>query len=124
MRWHRKLSVRRKITYLIMINTFAALCVASIAFAEYGVHRFRQMQMQDLNALATVMGTNSTAALAFKDQGSAEEGLQALAAKPHILAAGIYGPERQALAVYPRDTSKGTYSPPPLENESSRLTSD
>jgi len=124
MQWHRKLSVRRKITYLIMINTFAALCVASIAFAEYGVHRFRQMQMQDLNALANVMGTNSTAALAFKDQGSAEEVLQALAAKPHILAAAIYGPEGKTFAVYQRDTSKGAYSPPPVENESNRVTSD
>ncbi len=107
-----------------MINTFAALCVASIAFAEYGVHRFRQMQMQDLNALANVMGTNSTAALAFKDQGSAEEVLQALAAKPHILAAAIYGPEGKTFAVYQRDTSKGAYSPPPVENESNRVTSD
>jgi len=124
MQWHRKLSVRRKITYLIMINTFAALCVASIAFAEYGVHRFRQMQMQDLNALANVMGTNSTAALAFKDQASAEEVLQALTAKPHILAAAIYGPEGKTFAVYQRDKSKGAFSPPPVENESSRLTSD
>jgi hypothetical protein len=45
MQWVGKLSLRHKITYVIMINTFAALCVASIAFAEYGVYRFKQMQM-------------------------------------------------------------------------------
>jgi PAS domain S-box-containing protein len=123
MQWHRKLSVRRKITYLITIITFAALCVASIAFAEYGVYRFKQMQMQDLNALANVMGTNSTAALAFKDQRSAGEVLQALAAKPHILAAAIYDPDGKTFAVYQRGASTKAYSPPPVENESSRFMS-
>jgi len=124
MRWSRKLSLRRKITYVIMLNTFAALCVASIAFAEYGVYRFKKLQMQDLNALANVMGTNSTAALAFKDQKSATDVLQALSAKPHILAATIYGPDGQPFAVYHREASKETYNPPPVENESSRFTAD
>jgi two-component system sensor histidine kinase/response regulator len=124
MLWFRKLSLRRKITYVIMINTFAALCVASIAFAEYGVYRFKQMQMQDLNALANVMGTNSTAALAFRDQNSARDVLQGLAAKPHILAAAIYDPDGKPFAVYQRGPSKDVYTPPPVENETSRFTSN
>ena len=124
MRWPHKLSLRRKITYVIMINTFVALCVASIAFAEYGVYRFKQMQTQDLNALANVVATNSTAALAFKDQKSARDVLQALAAKPHILAAVIYDPDGGTFAVYQRGAPKEVYSPPPVENESSRFTSD
>src|SRR5258705_425912 len=86
MQWSRKLPLRRKITYVIMINTVLALCVAGIGFAEFGVYRFKKLQMQNLNALAKVMGTTSTAALAFKDQKSAGEVLQALAAKPNILA--------------------------------------
>jgi PAS domain S-box-containing protein len=124
MQWSRKLSLRRKITYVIMLNTFAALCVASIAFAEYGVYRFKKLQMQDLNALANVMGTNSTAALAFKDQKSASEVLQALSAKPHILAAAIYDPDSKPFAVFHRGASKVIYTPPPVENESSRFTAD
>jgi two-component system sensor histidine kinase/response regulator len=124
MPWAGKLSLRHKITYVIMINTFAALCVASIAFAEYGVYCFKQMQMQDLNTLANVMATNSTAALAFKDQKSAGEVLQALSAKPHILAAALYTPDGRPFAVYHRQTSKGMFTPPPVENESSRFTSD
>ncbi len=122
MQWPRKLSLRRKITFVIMLNTFAGLCVASIAFAEYGVYRFKNLQMQDLNALANVMGTNSTAALAFKDQKSASDVLQALSAKPHILAAAIYDPDGKPFAVYHRGVSKEAYTPPPVENESSRFT--
>ncbi len=123
MQWTRKLSIRTKITYAIMINTFAALCVASVAFAEYGVYRFKKLQMDDLNALASVMGTDSTAALAFKDQSSAEDVLQALSAKPHILAAAIYDPDGKPFAVYHRGASEEFRSPPPVENEASRFTS-
>src|SRR2546430_1090870 len=124
MQWSRKLSLRRKITYVIMINTVAALCVASIAFAEFGVYRFKKLQMQNLNALANVLGTTSTAALAFKDQKSAGEVLQALAAKPNILGAVIYDPDGKPFAVYHRGTSKEVYSPKPFENESSRFTAN
>ena len=73
MQWTRKLSLRRKITCVIMINTFAALCAAGIAFAEYGVYRFKELRLEDLNALANILGTNSTAPLAFKDPNSARD---------------------------------------------------
>jgi two-component system, sensor histidine kinase and response regulator len=124
MRWPAKLSLRHKITLVIMVNTLAALCVASIAFAEYGVYLFKKLQMQDLNALANVMGTNSTAALAFKDQNSARDVLQALAAKPHILAASIFDRDGKPFAMYAKGAQKDAYFPPAIENETSRFTSD
>jgi PAS domain S-box-containing protein len=124
MKWTRSHSLRRKITYVIVINTFVALCVASFAFAEYGVYRFKKLQLQDLNALAGVMGTNSTAALAFRDQKSATDVLQALAAKPHILGASIYDMDGKPFASYHNGTSEQPYNPPPVENNSSRFTYD
>jgi two-component system, sensor histidine kinase and response regulator len=124
MQWTRKLSLRRKITLLIMINTVAALCAAGIAFAEYGVQRFKQVGIQDLNALANILGTNCTAPLAFKDPNSARDILQALVVKPHILAAVIYDHEGKPFAVYHRGGSMEQYSAPPVESESSRFTSN
>ena len=124
MRWTRKLSLRRKITLVIMINTFVAMCVAGIAFAGYGVYHFKNQHIQDLNALANVMGTNSAAALAFKDPQSARDVLQALAGKPHILSACIYNADGKPFAVYHRGAPKQVYTPPPVENQSSRITSD
>jgi hypothetical protein len=73
MQWTRKLSLRRKLMVVIMINTVVALCAAGAGFAEYGVYRFKQAGMQDLNALANILGTNCTAPLAFKDPNSARE---------------------------------------------------
>ena len=71
MHWPRKLSLRRKITMVIMVNTFAALCAAGIAFAEYGVHRFKELRLDAqtgaLNSFVRVgPGTNG------QGQGSAE----------------------------------------------------
>jgi len=97
-----KLSLRRKITYVIMINTVAALCVASIAFAEFGVYRFKKLQMQNLNALAKVMGTTSTAALAFKDQKSAGR-FSSTGRQTERPWRGIYDPDGKPFAVYHRD---------------------
>lgn len=123
MQWPHKLSLRRKLTLIIMINTFVALCAAGIGFAEYGVQRFRQVGQQDLEALANIIGTNCTAPLAFRDPNSAREILQALAAKPHIVAAVIYDHDGKPFAVYHRGQSADS-SAPPLENETSQFTSD
>src|ERR1700681_1996336 len=122
MQWTRKLSLRRKLTLVIMINTVVALCAAGIGFAEYGVYRFKELRLEDLNALANILGTNSTAPLAFKDPKSAQDILQALAAKPHILAAVIYDREGTPFAFYHRGTTADRFLPPPLEDEASRFT--
>ena len=124
MQWTRRLSLRRKLTLVIMINTFVALCAAGIGFAEYGVQRFKQVGQQDLEALAKIVGTNCTASLAFKDPNAAREILQALAVKPHITAAVIYDREGNPFAVYQRGEPAHSFAPPPLENETSRFTSE
>jgi PAS domain S-box-containing protein len=124
MRGPHKLSLRHKITIAIMVNTIAALCVTGIAFVGYGLQRFKLHQTEDLRALANVVGTNSTAALAFEDPDSATEILQALAAKPHILAACIYNPDGKPFAVYHNVALKGVFSPPPVENDTIRFTTE
>jgi hypothetical protein len=87
MPWLHQTSQRRKIMLVTMINAVAAWCVAGIGFAEYGVHRFKQLHVQDLNALADIIGTNTTAPLVFTDSQAASDILGALPAKPHILSA-------------------------------------
>src|SRR3984957_12227847 len=123
MKWAGKLSLRRKVMFAIMITTFAALCLAGIAFAEYGVYRFKELRVEDLNALANILGTNSTAPLVFKDPKSAQDILQSLAAKPHILSAVIYDQDGRPFAVYHRDP-RNPYVPPKVEGEVSDFTSD
>ena len=124
MRWTRKLSLRRKITYVIMINTFAALCAAGIAFAGYGVYRFKELRLGDLNALASILGTNTTASLEFRDPAAARDILNALAAKPHILTAVIYDRAGAPFAVYHPGASANRFVPPGPEQDKSEFASD
>jgi two-component system sensor histidine kinase/response regulator len=124
MQWSRKISLRHKLTVVMMINTVVALCAAGVGFAEYGVYRFKELRLEDLNALANILGTNSAAPLEFKDPNSAHDILEALAAKPHILSAVIYDRDGKPFAAYHRIGSTRKFSPPPPESDSSRFTPD
>jgi PAS domain S-box-containing protein len=124
MKWPQRLSLRRKITLVIMVNTVVALCVAGVGFSEYGVYQLKQARLEDLNALANMLGTNSTASLTFKDPNAAEEILSALAAKPHILSAVIYDRDGSPFAVYDRNGIKTRHASPKLPSDESRFTPD
>jgi two-component system, sensor histidine kinase len=122
MRHRTILSIRTKITFAIMVTTFAALCVAGFGFAEYGVYRFKHLRMQDLNALANVLGTNSTAPLVFRDPKSARDVLRALGAKPHILAACIYDRHGRPFATYHQGNLGQPFVPPRMKQQVSHMT--
>ena len=63
---------------------------------------FRQSLVRDLETLAEILGSNSTAALSFGDQNAAEELLAALRVKPHIKTAVIFSAEGKRFADYRR----------------------
>jgi two-component system sensor histidine kinase/response regulator len=124
MKWNHKLSLRHKITLVIMINTVAALCLAGIGFAEYGVRQFDRVGLQDLDALASILGTNCTAPLVFKDPNSARDILQALTVKPHIVLAVVYDRDNEPFAIYRRDGAGSSEPVRALSDDTSRFTSD
>jgi signal transduction histidine kinase/CheY-like chemotaxis protein len=56
--------------------------------------------VDDLSVLADVIGSNSTAALAFDDPNSAREALSALKAEPHVISACIFDKDGRPFATY------------------------
>ncbi len=124
MKWTRKLSLRRKITSAIMLTTFIATLTTGIAYAEYGVQRFKQLQLDNLNAMAYLLGTNSTAALVFGDVKSAHDNLQALSSRQHIISAVIYDLEDKPFTVYHRNTPGVAFTPQSVKNQISHYTHD
>ena len=111
------MSLRRKITLVIMTNTLAALLAAGFAFTQFGIYRFKQLRVEDLNALANILATNVTAPLEFKDSNAVRGALQALATKPHILAVVIYDQADLPVAIYRKKTLPGGYVPPPVAED-------
>jgi hypothetical protein len=57
----------------------------------------------DLGVLAEILGSNSTAALDFRDQDAGAELLSGLHAKQHIVAAYLYLADDRLFASYLRD---------------------
>ena len=86
----RKLSIRGKLTRIMMLTSTTVVLLASLAFGIDEIREERGRLADDLSTLAEVVGSNSTAALTFGDRESAREVLNALRAKPSIIAAGIY----------------------------------
>lgn len=106
------LSIKRKLTLIIMLTSTVALMLACAAFLGYELITFRSTIVQNVSILADVIGANSTAALVFNDQKAAEETMAALAAEAHIIAAVIY--RKDAPAAFARYTRAGDHSLLPM----------
>ncbi|MFN7140931.1 MAG: ATP-binding protein, partial [Limisphaerales bacterium] len=87
---------------IIMVTSATVLFLTCAFFLIYELATFRRGIEDNLNTLAQVVGRNSTAALAFRDQGDAQEVLSALAAERHILAAALFDQEGNLFASYSR----------------------
>ena len=80
----RDYSIAKKLTWMNMLVSGAALSMACAAFVTYGLVVFREALVANLSIQAQVVGTNSISALLFNDPGSAEKTLSALHAAPNI----------------------------------------
>jgi signal transduction histidine kinase/DNA-binding response OmpR family regulator len=105
-------SIARRLTWMNMLVSAAALVLACAAFIGYDLVTFRLTIVRNLSTQAQIIGSNSASALLFNDPQAAETTLSALKAAPNILSAVIYMPDGQPLATYSRDRSD-TISPPP-----------
>ena len=111
-RWFRNLSIRKKLTLIVMSTSSAALLVASFAFMVYDTITFRQRMVNDLTVVAGGVAINSSAALAFEVEGSGQEILGALRAYPHIVAACIFTRDGRVFSQYVRGGRAAGFIPP------------
>ncbi|MDO8547919.1 MAG: CHASE sensor domain-containing protein, partial [Nitrospirales bacterium] len=103
----RDISIKQKLILIIMLTSVIALTLASAGFIIGEAFTFRDSMARNLSTMADVIVANSTAALVFKDQASAEETLSALGAVRSIVTAGIYAKDGPVFARYlRRDAAK------------------
>src|SRR5437764_4409481 len=99
----RNYSFKKKLAWMNMLVSGAALLVASVAFVAYELATFRQNMVRSLSIQAQIVAANSASALLFSDPDSARNTLSALKAAPNILSTGIYAPDGEPFATYWRD---------------------
>lgn len=118
------ISIKRKLTAIIMVASTVALLLVSAGFITYELVTYRQLMTTDLSTLAEIIGNQSTAALTYKDQDTAKEILNALSAKKHIVAAALYDKDGQLLASYSGNKVSTPVFPRQPEKDASRFEND
>src|ERR1700719_3407477 len=96
----QNLSIKRKLMLITMLTSSAALVLSSASFLIYDLISFRHLLTLDLMTQAQIIGYNSAAAMAFRDEAAATATLSALTAKEDIVAAVLYSPDGRIFAHY------------------------
>jgi PAS domain S-box-containing protein len=107
----QNISIKRKLIFVILLTGGIALLLTSAALFKYEMSRFQQNLIDRLATQAEIIGSNSTAALVFRDQKAAEEILSALKAAPNITNAVMYSGDGSVFAQYRRYDVKKDYIP-------------
>jgi signal transduction histidine kinase/CheY-like chemotaxis protein/uncharacterized membrane protein affecting hemolysin expression len=97
------LSIRSRLTRMLLLSSCAVLAITSSAFCAYEFLTFRESSVQQLEILSQAIASNSTAALAFDNAEDAAGVLAAFSADPHIVAAALYDAKGKLFATYPKE---------------------
>jgi PAS domain S-box-containing protein len=97
----RDTPIKRKLMLVILLTSSFALLLVGSAVITYELVTFRRSLAVNIGVLAQIVGSNSTAALAFQDPKSAQEVLGALSAERQITAAAIYDQNGNIFARFP-----------------------
>lgn len=95
-------SVRGKILAVVAWTSTTALITAATALLAHDIVVYRQAQSNALETEARILALSTAPALAFDDQRTALQALDALAANQSLLAAALYGPNGFLYARYVR----------------------
>ncbi|MCH7543062.1 MAG: HAMP domain-containing protein [Proteobacteria bacterium] len=121
MKAFKDISIKRKLTAVIMLTSCTVLLIASTGFILSELLTSRRTIVQELSTIAQIIGNNSTAALVFDDKMSAEESLSALSAKPNVVSAYIFrkvdGKEGGPFAGYEAGGGKTNKATPGVNKE-------
>jgi|HubBroStandDraft_6_1064221.scaffolds.fasta_scaffold01073_2 two-component system sensor histidine kinase/response regulator len=106
------ISIRQRLTRIVLTTCAVAISMACITFAAYDVTAFRREMAADLATVAQMTGSNSTAALTFGDAKAAGEVLNSLSAKTHIVEACIFTSDGSVFAKYSRKNANPHFAAP------------
>ena len=94
--------IQYKLTGMTLFSTGLALVMVLVAFVTNDLLSFRDTIESRMASLADVLGSNSTAALTFRDQKAAADTLTALSQEPHVLYAETLAADGTTFAKYVR----------------------
>jgi signal transduction histidine kinase/ActR/RegA family two-component response regulator len=109
----RNIPIKRKLMLVILLTSGFAVLLMGSALITYELVTFRSALTNNIEVLAQIIGSNSTAALAFDDRQNANEILRALAAENQITAGAIYDRNGRLFASFPESITPTQLPPAP-----------
>jgi signal transduction histidine kinase/CheY-like chemotaxis protein len=106
--WHGRLSLARKLTFIGVVTSVVSLVIAMTVVLAWDLSSARTRLVRDTGMLADVIGSNSTAAIAFGDADAASEIIRALSVNESIVSAAIWTKDGTELARFDRPGTAGT----------------
>ena len=94
------LNIRRKLTLIMVLTSTCVLSLAMLTMLLTETRRTRGAVVGELETLATVVGWNSGAAVAFDDVDAARTTLEPLGRKPSVVAAYLYDLDGTVFSAY------------------------
>jgi len=115
------LSIKTKLRLATLVTSSAALLLACAALFAFEVIHFRQMAGRDLESVAEMVSSTTSAAVVFHQVNEAEEILDALRSRPYVITAAIYLADGSLFAGYSMPGVIGQFPASP-EPDGTRLT--
>jgi two-component system, sensor histidine kinase and response regulator len=94
--------MRRKLGLLVLMASALGVILTCVGFTIYERQRFHTDLANELATLADTLGANTAASLAFNDQKTAREMLEAFRTEHHVLGACLYDNRGHIFAEYRR----------------------
>ncbi|TDH21669.1 HAMP domain-containing protein [Segetibacter sp. 3557_3] len=97
----KTISIQQKLLRIVMLTSSVVVFLTCAAFFTYEIISYRDTTKAQLETLAEIVSSNSTAALAFENEEDAAEVLKSLEAEPHVIAGALYDINGKLFAKYP-----------------------
>jgi signal transduction histidine kinase len=101
-----KLPIKRKILAIILLTSSIALTITFVSFIIFNSMTLKDRLLQEMQALADVVGNRSNIALEFGDNDTVLENIKSLFARESIVGSCIYDKYGKEFAKYFRDDAE------------------
>src|ERR1051325_2233441 len=116
MKIFNRLSIKSKMTAIIMLTSCLALIAACLVLIGYELVSYRKIMVRQLSMLAEITGKNCAGFILADKPRGAEDILANLASEKQIVSAAIYTPEGVLWAKYPKSLPDSAFREKPDGN--------
>ena len=110
----RNLPIRRKLMTVNLLISSVVLLLTCAAFITYEIVTLRKGMVQGYMTRASILAANSAGALAFQNEGDANDVLAALKIDKRIVKACIYDKDGKVFAIYPTNAQADSFPKKPM----------